>query len=53
MRNASVSKPNNNQTPQEVEMNPMSNSMAILLIYHGLPAAMSRPDTPISTKPIR
>ncbi|HGN1706737.1 TPA: hypothetical protein ACKRTE_002623 [Providencia rettgeri] len=53
MKNASVSHPNDNRTPQEVEMNSMSNSMTMLLIYHGLPTAINRPNTPISTKPTR
>ncbi|MEQ4676349.1 hypothetical protein ABN063_17425 [Providencia vermicola] len=36
MRNTASNKQNHRQTPHTVEMNTMSNSMAMLLIYHGL-----------------
>lgn len=33
----------NNRTVNEVEVNTMSNSMAMLLIYHGLPQLWENP----------
>ena len=32
----------NSRTVNEVEVNAMSNSMAMLLIYHGLPATLGK-----------
>ncbi|MBO1916391.1 hypothetical protein J4727_14265 [Providencia rettgeri] len=41
MRNTLTSRhQRNNRTVNEVEVNTMSNSMAMLLIYHGLPAGL-------------
>ncbi|MBZ3682365.1 hypothetical protein ABN306_15310 [Providencia huaxiensis] len=44
MRNTLTSRhQRNNRTIDEVEVNAMSNSMAMLLIYHGLPAGLGKP----------
>ncbi|BBU97758.1 hypothetical protein KYI78_03770 [Providencia rettgeri] len=43
MRNTLTSRhQRNNRTVNEVEVNAMSNSMAMLLIYHGLPAGLEK-----------
>ncbi|ENR5393389.1 MULTISPECIES: hypothetical protein [Providencia] len=43
MRNTLASRhQRNNRTVSEVEVNAMSNSMAMLLIYHGLPAGLEK-----------
>ncbi|WP_273827858.1 hypothetical protein [Providencia rettgeri] len=57
MRNTVINTQNNRQTANVVEMNAMSNSMAMLLIYHGLSANTGKSSTEdneiISTKPTR
>ncbi|QXX82412.1 MULTISPECIES: hypothetical protein [unclassified Providencia] len=57
MRNTVINTQNNRQTANVVEMNAMSNSMAMLLIYHGLSANTEKNSTEdneiISTKPTR
>ncbi|MGG4609743.1 hypothetical protein [Providencia sp. Me31A] len=53
MRDASASRSRDNRIPNDAEVKPMTNSMTMLLIYHGLPTAINRPNTPISTKPTR
>ncbi|WP_155242231.1 hypothetical protein [Providencia rettgeri] len=43
MRNTLASRhQRNNRTVNEVEVNTMSNSMAMLLIYHGLPRSSGK-----------
>ncbi|MDR2224513.1 hypothetical protein [Providencia rettgeri] len=57
MRNTVINTQNNRQTANVVEMNAMSNSMAMLLIYHGLSANTGKSSAEdseiISTKPTR
>lgn len=57
MRNTGINTQNNRRTANTVEMNSMSNSMAMLLIYHGLSTNTGKTSTEdngiISTKPTR
>lgn len=42
-KNVSRHQPKNNNEVQNDEVNPMNNSIALLMIYHGLPKANKKP----------
>lgn len=41
----------NSRTVNEVDVNAMSNSMAMLLIYHGLPASLGKNQPTVNDSP--